>query len=72
MRSELEMESVRLAKKLFVADWSGSELSSEETLEENILEISSSEVIPYASITLQPENLLSPRLMTIMQLLSSF
>ena len=58
-RSELEMESVRLAKKLFVADWSGSELSSKETLEENTLEISSSEVIP--SITLRPEKLLLPQ-----------
>ena len=39
-RSELEMESVRSARKLFLADWSSSELSSEEIFEENMLEIS--------------------------------
>ena len=54
-RSDFEMESVRSARKLFLADWSRSELSSEEILEENMLEISS-------SVTLQPDNLLLQRL----------
>ena len=49
------MESVRSARKLFLADWSRSELSSEEILEENMLEISLSVVRP--SIMLQPGTL---------------
>ena len=56
-RSEFEMESVRSARKLFLADWSKSELTSEDILEENMLEISS---VVRPSIMLQPENLLLP------------
>ena len=58
-RSEFEMESVKSTRELFLADWSRSQMSSEEILEENMLVILSSVVVP--SIMLQPENLLLPR-----------
>lgn len=50
-RSEFEMESVRLARKVFLVDWSGSEFSSEDILEDNILEISSSVSITINYVT---------------------
>ena len=49
---------MRTARKLFLADWSRSELSSEEILKENMLEISS---VVRPSVTLHPENLLLPQ-----------
>ena len=42
----MDIESVRLERKAFLADWSWSEFSSEEILDENILEMSSSVVRP--------------------------